>query len=411
MTQKALLFALALALAAVGALQPGPAAPTHAQTTDTPALTLSHRDDVIGVEWSPDGAQMLTWTPTTVNIWDTTTGERQTQLQTEPGETFILVEWRPVAERVLAVVEPQLDSGIFDTRIYDTRTGVLAEQLSVGTYLDWDHAGRVVLMLRPDNTTTALAIAPTGEDYTIATTGRVARLSPDGRYGLVNNTLHDANTGIQLTLAAPDAVLDAQITSADWSPDSQTLLLGTVNGDVVTFALPDATPQTVIATGPTGIETFSAQFVNDAQLIFRQSTPTYYEIFSRDGELLQTIDLDGPAINIDWQGSRVAIAHQTTNPDENRLLIVDALTGPRANYTYPAAFIGASWSPEGEFLLARFFDNTVVLFNPETGAGVYANQFDTLPGIVWHPTDLQYAARLGDRVEIYDLTPFAVEFE
>lgn len=379
-----------------------PATRTQAQP-GTPSVSLLHDQDVIGVQWSAEGDRILTWTPTAIVVWDASTAERLTTIESpSQGADFALVEWRSSSERILTSTAANMIT------VYDSQNGAVVASIADEIFLDWDAAGQTILTQGPDFTTVRILGA---ELFTVETTALVARLAPDGQHAIIGRTLLNTQDGTQTTLDAPDPLLAAPLVAADWSPDSQALLVASNIGDVVLFDVSSASLQSVIATGPTGLDTFSVQFVAGGELIVQQSGPSFLEVTDRDGNTLRTIEREGPIISIDWYGDRVAVANQNATQDANQLVVVDAQMGEIATYTYPPAFLGASWATGGAFLMARSFDNSVVLFNPQTGAGVYDLQFDSLPGIIWHPTDLVFAARVGSSVTLYDLAPFAVEFE
>ena len=356
-----------------------------------PATTLMHNSDVIGVEWSADGSRVLTWTSTTLTIWDATTGAPLTELNAPQSTEFALVEWLPDVERLLtASYENQLT-------VWDSTTATPIWQMEGEVFFDWDTTGNNVLTIKD-----GIARHHNVEGVLMAETetpSYVGRMSPRGDYSLVGNQILSAYDGTIIPIDVPGDLI-----SVDWSADGNTLLVATADGfagqvdvatgeflNVFTFELP--------AGGGIGFE-----YVAQGNLILGQIGRSTLTIWDNNGTELQTVTIQGTIISTTWNGVQLAFTYAG---EQNHVVVVDAFQGQLADHAYSSELVDAQWTPGGNFLLARFFSNEVVLFNPITGAGVYAQEFGALPGIVWHPNELIFAARTGSIVAIFDLTPFA----
>lgn len=372
--------------------------PANAQAA-APTVTLNHDTDVFGVQWSPDGARILTWTAFSITIWDAQSGADVLRINGPlDAQGFALVEWRPEANRILTSTINN------EITVYDSTTAAVVAAIADETFLDWSANGERILT-QGEGFSNVRTIG--GATVTVERTALVARISPDGRFAVLDNQLWDiaANTVLALPVAP--------VVSADWTPDAQTVLLGAADGTAQTLALPsadNAAPTPLVTFGtPLDVQGLAYQFVAEGNLVAAQLGAARLDIFDSSGTLLQTTTAPGPIIGVDWAGTRVALTALTDT--QNVLTVIDAFAGQLAQYNYGTDFLSASWEPNGAYLMARFFTNSIVLFNPMTGAGLYELQFDTLPGIIWHPSAFVFAARVGAAVEIYDLTPFAVEFE
>ncbi len=285
---------------------------------------VGHTAAVNGVEYSPDGRKILTYsTDNTARIWDADTGRELTPPLAH-GDAVIAGAWSRDGKRVLTGSEDHT------ARIWDAATG-----------------RPLTPPIEAPESVLSLAWSRDGKLVALGTENGHVRT-------------YEAATGRPVS---PETVYHDEVYSLAWSPDGTKLLTGTSDGTA--DVLDPATGKQLLRIRQTNI-IFHAEWSPDGSRILTSSANYRAALWTSAGSpgpvLQHAASVDDAVFNAD--ATRIA----TTSWDHTAR-VWDAATGQPVTppLQHSAAVLRAAFSPDNFALATSGADGTARLWNTATG--------------------------------------------
>jgi WD40 repeat protein/tetratricopeptide (TPR) repeat protein len=352
-----------------------------------------------GVSWSPDGAQLISYSwDETVRVWDADTGEELHRLK---GMGSSDADWSPDGTRI-AIAGGEVIS-VWDSTLSQEQLELTGHQESVWR-VKWSPDGKRLASCGPDNSV-RIWDADSGEQLFVLEghTEPVDEISwsPDGT--LLASSGYGSQAWVWNTNdGSVRFVTDDRGSSVDfleWSPDGKSLALTHRDNTIGVWD---------VATGEESLRirgedgTWSpdgAQFVSGG----RDGVVRVYDTFS--GELLQEIDdYTGWMDSIAWSpdGTRLA-----SGGGDKTIRIWDVASGNEVSrFKGHSSWVqSVAWSPDGTLLASGGWDDTVRIWDIAGGGelNTLAGHTGTVNSVAWSPDSTRLASGSEDNtIRIWD---------
>ena len=325
---------------------------------DTGAVekTLSHSGDVRQIAWSPDGTMLASASNDyTVNIWNANTGQlvktltHGTKSSSSGGDNVRSLAWSPDGDYIVTGVEDYSASSDTNIRIWKVSDGTVLRNIA------------------STNAVYAVAWSPDGTKIAAGGYGEKIRIL-------------DPNTGAELHFIQGGGVQDAAINSIQFKSD--TALTIAVSENVKELAITNKDPSKTITTETTS----HSSTVNSV----KKGAGGYMVTSSADG----TVKLwspNGVDVALTLTGHSGSVDSAALSPDSTRTVtggndktvkiwknFVDddgieiwaaSTRGlERTFFGHSGSVLTVDWSPDGTKVASGSSDDTVKIWNPDTGA-------------------------------------------